>query len=349
MRLNTLVKQRGFTLIEMAIVVAIIGLIVGGGVIAIGPITLQAKTNQTNTALDQIESALTLFAVRNNRLPCPADGSVANTSASYGIEVTQTTAIGTCELSGSSVGNSVVPWRTLGLDETYSVDGWANRISYYPANPMITGVATLVNNNTTVKNCLNRIASTSAPPQGFRDATACDVTDTTTTNSLTTGGTYGTYTVPTYPFKNYIAVYSINSGACSTELTLPNTNNTTAAAYSAAADSCTSVTAPAAVTNTNVMFDGQRAAYVLISHGPSGWYGWTRGGTQNAAPSTSFVTKRYNNGVNLAGTAGNLGFVQSQPQYTSDRSNTNYFDDIVRWRSPMFVIQQCGAGACGNP
>jgi prepilin-type N-terminal cleavage/methylation domain-containing protein len=339
-------KQRGFTLIEMAMVVAIIGLIVGGGVIAITPITLQAKTNQTNTALDQIEAALVLFAIRNNRLPCPADGSLANTNSNYGMEVTQTAA-GTCDLTGTSSTKAVVPWRTLGLDETYSVDGWGNRISYFPANPMLGATTnTLVDNTTSpsVRNCLSRISSTTAPTQGFRSSN-CDASNTIGS------GSYGTYGLPTYPFGNYIAVYSLSSGACSTELTQPNTNGT-ATAYSGT-DSCTSVAPAQGITSLNVMFEGQRAAYVVISHGPSGWYGWTRGGTQilPSSSGTTYTSKLYNSGfiANLAGSGANVGFVQGAPQVTNDRSNPNYFDDIVRWRSPAFIIQQCGSGSCGNP
>jgi hypothetical protein len=99
------------------------------------------------------------------------------------------------------------------------------------------------------------------------------------------------------------------------------------------------------------MFDGQRAAYVLISHGPSGWYGWTRAGTQLQPTNTSYTLKKYNSGVvaNMAGTSGNLGFVQGEPQSANSRSNTTYFDDIVRWRSPAYIIQQCGGASCGNP
>jgi hypothetical protein len=100
------------------------------------------------------------------------------------------------------------------------------------------------------------------------------------------------------------------------------------------------------------MYNGLRAAYVLISHGPTGWYGWTKSGTQNIPyTGTTYTLKRYNSGTlaTLAGTAGNYGFVQGTAQGTKSLTNTYYFDDIVRWRSPAFIIQQCGSGACGNP
>lgn len=352
-------RQRGFTLIEMALVLAVIGLMVGGGIMAIGPILLQAKINQTNAAMDQIEAALVVFAIRNNRLPCPADGSLANTNANYGTEATQGNDNGNSgDLTTNSCvvtdKNSVVPWRTLGLDETYSTDGWSNRISYYPAvaelNGTATGWDTLVDNPTTAVNCLNRIASTTAPPQGFR-ATAVTVGSACDPANTISSGNYGSYSVQTYPFGNYIAVYSISAGACSTELTQPNTDNTSSA-YSGT-DTCASVSPQVTITSSNVMYDGQRAAYVLISHGSSGWYGWPKGGGTQRLPytGTTYTLKQYNSGAvaNLAGTAGNLGFVQGTAQYINNLSNADYFDDIVRWRSPAFIIQNCGSGACGNP
>ena len=177
-----------------------------------------------------------------------------------------------------------------------------------------------------------------------RESTACD--------PATSGIT------PSYPYGNYIAVYSINggTGACSTELTTPNTNNT-GAAFSGA-DTCTTVAGPLVApsqTNGNAAFNGQRAAYVLISHGQSGWYAWPRGGGSQFLPPGTYALKQYNSGNpgiagGLAGSAGNLGFVQGNPIGSwPPKGNTNYFDDIVRWRSPAFIIQQCGAGACGNP
>lgn len=346
-----MLRQRGFTLIEMAFVVAIIGLMVGGGIVAIGPITYQAKLNQTNTALDQIEASLVVFAIRNNRLPCPADGSLANTNANYGNEAAQSnnTGSGVAELTSNNCQvastNVVIPWRTLGLDETYSLDGWTRRISYFPATGQFNGATTdwdaLTNNGgtsptNTSPNCLDRISLTTTPPQGFRAnavaGSACDLT-----NSLTTG-TYGAYNLPTYPFGTYIPVYSINTAgtAFSTELTTANpagnaVSTTTSANY--------------------VGLYGQRAAYVLISHGLSGWYGWTKGGVQVKPPAaTNYTIKAYNSGTlaSRAG-AGSDGFVQGAPVSSSNQSNATYFDDIVRWRSPAFIIQQCGSGSCGNP
>ncbi|HEY1720337.1 MAG TPA: type II secretion system protein [Magnetospirillaceae bacterium] len=348
---GTMTRQRGFTLIEMAFVLAIIGLVVGGGILAIGPIVTQAKINQTNTALDQIEAALVVYAIRNNRLPCPADGSLSSTNAHYGLEVTQENAgtyNDTCDMGVYSSQNSnsaaVIPWRTLGLDETYSLDGYNTRISYFPANPMITDVATLVDNSGTLF-CLSRNATSTIPPLGAFRSIICDGNKTATNMTPgTTSLTYGTYNIPTYPFDNYIPVYSAANNT--TELTSANPG-TVAAAVSLS-------TAPTYTTNFVGLY-GLRAAYVLISHGPSRWYGWTQAGSQ-IKPSSGVVSinKKYNDGVVgdmlVGATDSNPAFVQGNPLGgTNPYNNTAYFDDIVRWRSPSYIIQQCGAAACGNP
>ena len=126
-------RQRGFTLIEMAFVIILIGLIVSGGLFALAPVLDKAKTNQTNATLDQVESALELFAIRYSRLPCPADGSLVNNAANiltYGLE--QGGGAAACSAgTGFLVANAVIPWKTLGLDESYSLDGWGNRLSYW--------------------------------------------------------------------------------------------------------------------------------------------------------------------------------------------------------------------------
>jgi len=325
----TTTGQRGFTLIEMALVIAIIGLMVSGGIFAITPVLRQAKVNQTATALDQLEAALALFAIRNNRLPCPADGSLPSTNANYGIEPTPTPVnggnctVGTTNTNGFVVGNSVIPWRTLGLDESYSVDGWNNRISYFPANGAIAGVNSLVDNTSPVtcpagSGCTLCLARTTATTAGTSTRQAiCDIA----TAGLT----------PSYPYGNYIAVYSINAAgtAVGTELTLAN-----------------SAGVPTASTVSQY---GNRAAYVLISHGPTGWFGWTKSGTPlTPYTGTVHVLKAFN-GSATAGPGNSLGVVQGASRFLGQTNNAAYFDDIVRWRSPSFLIQNCGSSACGNP
>ena len=312
-------RQSGFTLIEMAFVIAIVGLMVGGGLMAIGPVIEKTRITQTNSTFDQIENALVLYAIRNNRLPCPADGSMNNANALYGLEIVPLTAPGTATSACTvATANSVIPWRTLGMDESYSVDGWNNRVSYFPASGQIIGVNTLADNTSSPTcaagaNCTLCLSRTNGVSGSSTRASFCDIASTPLNLS------------PSYPYGNYIAVY-VAANPYGTELTTSNRL--------------------VGITAANVAQFGGRAAYVLISHGKSGWYGWNKAGIQIAPPATTYLVKKYNSNGS-AGSGGNLGFVQGSPVLIN--GSPAYFDDIVRWRSPAFLIQSCGSGSCGNP
>src|SRR5690606_974171 len=63
--------QRGFSLMELAIVLMIIGTLMGGVLVAVGQATLSARRTTTLQQLQAIEDALYGFAQATGRLPCP--------------------------------------------------------------------------------------------------------------------------------------------------------------------------------------------------------------------------------------------------------------------------------------
>ena len=96
-------RQRGFSLIEIAIVLVIVGLMIGG---LVTPLTVQLeqrKVAETQKALDEAKEALTGYALRYGYLPCPA------ISAMNGLEDRRG---GRCN-GDKRVG--FLPWATLGL------------------------------------------------------------------------------------------------------------------------------------------------------------------------------------------------------------------------------------------
>jgi len=113
---------RGFTLIEMAIVLVVIGLVVGGGLAAVGPVIQSAKTTETKAKLDTLEAALTLYAMQNSCLPCPA--------ANNGDGTGQFTALASGCGTGCTSVRGVVPWQTLGLSRPDGSDAFGTRIRY---------------------------------------------------------------------------------------------------------------------------------------------------------------------------------------------------------------------------
>jgi prepilin-type N-terminal cleavage/methylation domain-containing protein len=128
---------RGFTLIEMAIVMVIIGLLLSGGLVAVAPVIQNSKVAETNQRLDRIEQALILHVIRNGCLPCPADPSLtstnsnagrANDNGTYYPPVTGTASA--CAATSCQNTLGVVPWINLGLSEPDVTDGFGARIAY---------------------------------------------------------------------------------------------------------------------------------------------------------------------------------------------------------------------------
>lgn len=111
-------QQSGFTLVELAMVMLIIGLLLGGLIPTLSTQMESQRINETRRQLDEIKEALAGFAVANGRLPCPTDG----TAAGGGELVTGTGTAATCTLT-----KGVLPWSTLGVSET---DGWGRRFTY---------------------------------------------------------------------------------------------------------------------------------------------------------------------------------------------------------------------------
>ncbi len=125
-------RQAGFSLVEMAIVMVIIGLMIGGLLTPLSVQLEQHKVAETQKALDEAREALTGFALRNGYLPCPA------VSAANGLE--DRSGAGCRE--GKRAG--FLPWATLGLGK---LDSWGHIYRYsvapaYANSQVLFGLAT---------------------------------------------------------------------------------------------------------------------------------------------------------------------------------------------------------------
>lgn len=116
-------RHTGFSLVEMAIVLAILAVLMAGLLPTISGQVELHHVRETRKQLDEIQQALIGYAVINGRLPCPANGAIASGSSNAGMEVT--TGSGSSLTCASSSG--VLPWATLGISET---DAWGRRFSY---------------------------------------------------------------------------------------------------------------------------------------------------------------------------------------------------------------------------
>lgn len=112
-------RTSGFTLVEIAIVLVIVGLIIGGLVTPLAAQMEQRKISDTQKSLDDAREALLGFALRNGYLPCPA------ISASLGLEDRSATGCSDDKRQG------FLPWATLGLPK---LDSW-NHLFRYSVTP----------------------------------------------------------------------------------------------------------------------------------------------------------------------------------------------------------------------
>ncbi|MDP3742892.1 MAG: type II secretion system protein [Methylotenera sp.] len=124
--------QKAFTLVEMAIVLVIVGLVIGGLLSSLTAQVEQQKLNETRVTINNIKESLLGYAMANGRFPCPATAPNPPINNVTAVEVGNS-ATGVC-----TIYDGWVPSVTLGLSPTdtegYVLDGWNNPIRYAIAN-----------------------------------------------------------------------------------------------------------------------------------------------------------------------------------------------------------------------
>jgi len=111
-------KARGFTLIELTMVLFIISLLLGGLLV---PLATQIESRQRNETLEQLEriqEALIGFAIINGRFPCYTS-ETDPLSEFYGIE-DSANPDKSCNPTARTE-DGILPWKTLGVRE---IDPW---------------------------------------------------------------------------------------------------------------------------------------------------------------------------------------------------------------------------------
>jgi len=115
--------KRGFSLVELAVVMSIVALLMGGLMYTLSAQVEQRNFEETRRRLDQARELVLSFAVVKGRLPCPAS------SSSAGDEAPSTG--GTCTVTDYS---GWLPAKAIGFQQVdsggYAVDSWGNRIRY---------------------------------------------------------------------------------------------------------------------------------------------------------------------------------------------------------------------------
>lgn len=133
-------RVRGFSLIELSLVLAVIALLIGSVMVPLQAQIETRKLDETKRILEQARDALLGYAAAYGYFPCPADTASNGVEPAAGVDHT----VGTCP---SYYG--FLPATLLGFSpidqQGYAIDAWGstpNRIRYAVASQTIGGITT---------------------------------------------------------------------------------------------------------------------------------------------------------------------------------------------------------------
>lgn len=310
-------KEDGFSLIELAVVLAIVGVLVGAAMMLVKPTIQMARLNATRAKLERISDSMAYFVQNYGRLPCPAAANPG--TEPFGAPINSgTNGTGVTNSCGTTIPNNfigIIPFRALGLDEDNAKDAYGNFITY-AVSPVLAGL-TLIGATApgeVHEVCRTRLWMEEMPAgsgawsnRNKRKAQICCVR----------------------PHNN--SDVKIWDRLSSTNSVFTGRHDESGSLYDDA-DADPPVATPANIENRLI-------AYALVSHGENGDGAFIRGGGQNPVTVSATAQESENRD-------GDLEFVSTT--YSKTRDN-NYFDDVILWKTNDQLISHFGNDSCGRP
>jgi prepilin-type N-terminal cleavage/methylation domain-containing protein len=310
-------RRRGFTLLELSIVLGIISLIAGVGMNMASGALKAADRISTQERLNTIKLALDSFAKTYGFLPCPADRTLTTVSANFGLEsrnvagtnCTVTTPATQGVVLANNAFYGMVPVRTLGLPDNYGGDAWGDKLTYAVTGVLVTdptaystktgAISMYYGDLTTDYSQTMQHLSKTFTSTGAGTAGAVRVTVPATAPSVGTAYVNGTL------YKGSYAIGAVSA----TQFDLTGSTYTS--------------------TDTGTvdwLTQGPNAAYVVVSHGPSGAGAYPFNGS--AIPLTKPCNVATVDGSNC-GTTG----IFYDTAYNDGSQVAEFFDDYIVWGS----------------
>jgi prepilin-type N-terminal cleavage/methylation domain-containing protein len=152
-------RQAGYSLVELAVVLLIVGIVTAGGVSMLSEDTKFNKYEQTHEEMIDIDDGLAVFLSQNDRLPCPAPLTAVKGDSTYARETdcTDTTPpAGTFRIehpasSGNYVRIGAAPIYDMEMPDEYVADAWYGKYLYAVSESLTSTMTSSSTGNITVQ------------------------------------------------------------------------------------------------------------------------------------------------------------------------------------------------------